>query len=139
MPTPSSPNPLSLVGEGEPTVADAPVTLIRSHTMNLQISGHHLEITPAIHAYVTGKLERVTRHFDNVIDVNVILSVDKLKQKAEVTVHLSGKDVFVEAIEEDLYAAIDSLSDKLDRQIQKYKQKVQDHHRGSKLNVDVPE
>ena len=107
--------------------------------MNLQISGHHLEITPAIHAYVTGKLERVTRHFDNVIDVNVILSVDKLKQKAEVTVRLAGKDVFVEAIEEDLYAAIDSLSDKLDRQIQKHKQKVQDHHRGSKINVDVPE
>ena len=107
--------------------------------MNLQISGHHLEVTPAIHAYVTEKLERVTRHFDNVIDVNVILSVDKLKQKAEVTVHLSGKDVYVEAIEEDLYAAIDVLADKLDRQIQKHKQKVQDHHRGSKLNVDVPE
>ena len=100
--------------------------------MNLQISGHHREITPAIHAYVTEKLERVTRHFDNVIDVNVILSVDKLKQKAEVTVHLSGKDVYVEAIEEDLYAAIDSLADKLDRQIQKHKQKVQDHHRGLK-------
>jgi len=98
--------------------------------MNLQISGHHLEITPAIHDYVTGKLERVTRHFDNVIDVNVILSVDKLKQKAEVTVHLSGKDVYVEVIDEDLYAAIDALGDKLDRQIQKHKQRVQDHHRG---------
>ena len=107
--------------------------------MNLQISGHHLEITPAIHAYVTEKLERVTRHFDNVIDVSVILSVDKLKQKAEVTVRLAGKDVFVEAIEEDLYAAIDSLSDKLDRQVQKYKQKVQDHHRGQKINAVVPE
>jgi len=102
--------------------------------MNLQISGHHLEITPALHDYVTSKLERVTRHFDNVIDVNVILSVDKLKQKAEVTVHLSGKDVFVESIDEDLYAAIDSLADKLDRQIQKYKQKLQDHHRGEKMN-----
>lgn len=101
--------------------------------MNLQISGHHLEITPAIHDYVTGKLERVTRHFDNVIDVNVILSVDKLKQKAEVTVHLSGKDVFVESTDEDLYAAIDNLADKLDRQIQKHKQKIQDHHRGQKL------
>ena len=101
--------------------------------MNLQISGHHLEITPAIHDYVTGKLERVTRHFDSVIDVNVILSVDKLKQKAEVTVHLSGKDVFVESTDEDLYAAIDSLADKLDRQIQKHKQKIQDHHRGQKL------
>ncbi len=98
--------------------------------MNLQISGHHLEITPAIHDYVTGKLDRVTRHFDNVIDVNVILSVDKLKQKAEVTVHLSGKDVYVEVIDEDLYAAVDALVDKLDRQIQKHKQRVQDHHRG---------
>ncbi|MEI7611477.1 MAG: ribosome-associated translation inhibitor RaiA [Betaproteobacteria bacterium] len=101
--------------------------------MNLQISGHHLEITPAIREYAAGKLERVTRHFDSVIDVNVILSVDKLKQKAEVTVHLSGKDVFVEAIDEDLYAAIDSLVDKLDRQIQKHKQKLQDHHRGQKI------
>jgi putative sigma-54 modulation protein len=101
--------------------------------MNLKISGHHLEITPAIHDYVTGKLERVIRHFDNVIDVNVILSVDKLKQKAEVTVHLSGKDVFVEAIDEDLYAAVDGLVDKLNRQIQKHKQKVQDHHRGQKI------
>ena len=104
--------------------------------MNLQISGHHLEVTPAIHDYVLEKLERVTRHFDNVIDVSVILSVDKLKQKAEVTVHLSGKDVHVEAIEEDLYAAIDVLADKLDRQIQKHKQKLQDHHRGQKASLD---
>ena len=83
--------------------------------MNLQISGHHLEITPALHDYVTSKLERVTRHFDHVIDVNVILSVEKLKQKAEVTVHLPGKDIFVEAIDEDLYAAIDGLGD-IDKQ-----------------------
>ena len=102
--------------------------------MNLQISGHHLEITPALHDYVTSKLERVTRHFDHVIDVNVILSVEKLKQKAEVTVHLPGKDIFVVAIDEDLYAAIDGLGDKLDRQIQKHKQKLQDHHRGEKMN-----
>ncbi len=107
--------------------------------MNLQISGHHLEITPAIHDYVSVKLERVTRHFDNVIDVSVILSVAKLKQKAEVTVHMSGKDIFVESIDEDLYAAVDSLVDKLDRQIQKHKQKVQDHHRGQKISHTVQE
>jgi putative sigma-54 modulation protein len=101
--------------------------------MNLQVSGHHLEITPALHDYVTGKLERITRHFDNVIDVNVILSVDKLKQKAEVTVHLAGKDVYVETVDEDLYAAVDGLVDKLERQVQKYKQKLQDHHRGNKI------
>jgi putative sigma-54 modulation protein len=101
--------------------------------MNQQISANHLEVTTAMREYVTGKLERVTRHFDNVIDVNVILSVEKLKQKAEVTVHLPGKDIFVEAIDEDLYAAVDTLVDKLDRQVQKYKQKLQDHHRGEKI------
>ncbi len=111
----------------------------RSYIVNLQISGHHLEITPALHEYVTGKLERVTRHFDHVIDVNVILSVEKLKQKAEVTVHLSGKDIYVESIDEDLYAAIDVLADKLDRQIQKHKQKMQDHHRGQKIGQTVAE
>ncbi|MBK1680345.1 ribosome hibernation-promoting factor, HPF/YfiA family [Rhodocyclus tenuis] len=102
--------------------------------MNVQITGHHLEITPAIRDYLTGKIERVVSHFDHVIAVNAILSVEKLKQKAEVTVHLSGKDVHVEAVEEDLYAAMDSLVDKLDRQVQKYKQKVQDHHRGEKIS-----
>ena len=107
--------------------------------MNLQISGHHLEITPALHDYVSSKLERVTRHFDNVIDVNVILSVEKLKQKAEVTVHLSGKDIYVESIDEDLYAAVDILADKLDRQIQKHKQKLQDHHRGHKPSQTAAE
>jgi putative sigma-54 modulation protein len=105
--------------------------------MNLQVSGHHLDITPALHDYVTGKLERITRHFDNVIDVNVILSVDKLNQKAEVTVHLAGKDVYVESIDEDLYAAVDGLVDKLERQVQKYKQKLQDHHRGNKITDHI--
>lgn len=105
--------------------------------MNLQVSGHHLEITPALHDYVTGKLERITRHFDNVIDVNVILSVDKLTQKAEVTVHLAGKDVYVESVDEDLYAAVDGLVDKLERQVQKYKQKLQDHHRGNKITAHI--
>jgi putative sigma-54 modulation protein len=100
-------------------------------TMNLQITGHHLEVTPAIREYVTSKLERVTRHFDHVIDVNAILSVEKLKQKAEVTLHVRGKDIYAEAEDADLYAAIDSLIDKLDRQVIKHKQKTQDHHRDS--------
>ena len=100
--------------------------------MNLQITGHHLEITPALRDYVTEKISRITRHFDHVIDVSVILTVEKLKQKAEVTVHLPGKEIYVESIDEDLYAAIDLLADKLDRQVLKYKQKLQDHHRGQK-------
>ncbi|GHU25597.1 ribosomal subunit interface protein [Betaproteobacteria bacterium] len=107
--------------------------------MNLQISGHHLEITPAIHEYVTGKLERMARHFDHVIDVSTILSVEKLKQKAEATVRLPGKDIHVEALDENLYTAIDNLADKLDRQVQKHKQKLQEHHRGQKPDHDVEE
>ena len=105
--------------------------------MNLQISGHHLEITPSLHEYVTGKLERVVRHFDHVIDVNAILSVEKLNQKAEVTVHQPGKDIYVESGDQDLYAAIDVLVDKRDRQVQKNKQKLKDHHRGQKPVHDV--
>lgn len=96
--------------------------------MNLQVSGHHLEITPAIRAYITEKLTRITRHFDHVIDVNVILSVDKLAQKIEATVHVRGKDIHVECIHADMYAAIDGLADKLDRQILKHKEKTHDHH-----------
>ncbi len=92
--------------------------------MNLNLSGHHLEITPAIRGYVQAKLERVTRHFDNVIDAHVILSVDKLKQKAEVTLRVRGKDLYCESEEDDLYAAIDLMIDKLDRQVIKYKDRV---------------
>ena len=91
--------------------------------MNLNLSGHHLEITPAIREHVLSKLSKVKRHFDNVIDVNVILSVEKLRQKAEANVHLSGKTIFVECDDENLYVAIDSLIEKLDRQILKHKEK----------------
>lgn len=93
--------------------------------MNLNVSGHHLEVTPAIRTYVSGKLDRVTRHFDHVIDAHVILSVDKLVQKAEVTLHVRGKDIHAECVDADLYAAIDLLVDKLDRQVIKYKDKTQ--------------
>ncbi|WP_303785718.1 ribosome hibernation-promoting factor, HPF/YfiA family [Azovibrio restrictus] len=101
--------------------------------MNLQISGHHIEVTPALREYVEAKLGPVINHFDRVTGVNVILSVEKLKQKAEVTLHVPGKDIFVESSEDDLYAAIDSMFDKLDRQVLKHKQKLQDHHRGDKV------
>jgi putative sigma-54 modulation protein len=98
--------------------------------MNLKLSGHHLEITAAMRDYITGKLGRITRHFDHVIDVNVILSVDNLEQKIEASVHLSGKDIFVESHDTDMYAAIDALVDKLDRQILRHKEKNFEH-RGS--------
>lgn len=95
--------------------------------MNLIVSGHHVEITPSIREYVTGKMQRINRHFDHVIDINVILTVEKLKQKAEVNVHMSGKDIYCECADANMYAAIDVLVDKLDRQILKHKRKVQAH------------
>lgn len=95
--------------------------------MNLNICGRHLDVTPAIREYVTNKLARVLRHFDHVIDTQVMLSVEPLRHKAEITMRLSGKDIHCEALDENLYAAIDALADKVDRQVLKYKDKVQNH------------
>lgn len=92
--------------------------------MNLSVSGHHLEVTPALRSYVRSKLGRVTRHFDHVIDAHVILTANKLRQKAEVTLHVRGKDLHCASEEASLYAAIDLLADKLDRQVLRYKDKL---------------
>jgi putative sigma-54 modulation protein len=96
--------------------------------MNLNINGHHLEVTPAIRNYVIDKLDRVKRHFDHVIDASVTISVVKLVQKADVTLHVRGKDIHAEASHENLYAAIDALADKLDRQVLRHKDKVTNHN-----------
>jgi putative sigma-54 modulation protein len=117
-------------------------TPMKGVLMNLTISGHHLDVTPALREYVLTKLERVTRHFDQVVDINVLLSHEKLKekerrQKAEVTLHVKGKDIFVEQCHEDLYAAIDQLMDKLDRQVCRHKDKVQNHHHQSAKRLDA--
>jgi putative sigma-54 modulation protein len=95
--------------------------------MNLNITGHHIEVTPALREYVQGKVDKVIRHFDHVTSVHVILSVEKLVQKAEITLHVKGKDIYADSSDADLYAAIDLLIDKLDRQVQKYKSKQNDH------------
>ncbi|HWU69683.1 MAG TPA: ribosome-associated translation inhibitor RaiA [Stenotrophobium sp.] len=96
--------------------------------MNLTISGHHIEVTPALREYVTEKLKRVGRHFDHIIAVEVILTVEKLEQKAEATVRASGTTLHAEMVAEDMYAAIDLLVDKLDQQTRKHKEKSRDHH-----------
>ncbi|QSA97952.1 ribosome hibernation-promoting factor, HPF/YfiA family [Methylococcus sp. EFPC2] len=97
--------------------------------MQLNISGHHIEVTDALKNYVTEKFQRLERHFDQVIDIQVILSVEKLAQKAESTVHVNGANLFAEDTQEDLYAAIDGLVDKLDRQIIKHKEKLNERGR----------
>jgi putative sigma-54 modulation protein len=102
--------------------------------MNLHLSGHHGEITPAIRGYVQSKLERITHHFDHVIDVNVILTVEKLSRRVEASVHLRGRDIFCESDDSDMYAAIDGLAAKLDRTIIKHKEKALEHrHVGAAL------
>lgn len=100
--------------------------------MNLTISGHHLEVTPALRSYVTSKLDRIKRHFDQVVDVRVLLAVENMKekelrQKAECNIHIKGIDLFAESTHADLYAAVDDLVDKLDRQVVKHKDRLQSH------------
>jgi len=97
--------------------------------MQIDLTGHHVELTEPLRNYVNEKFERLERHFDHVTDVHVILSVEKLRQTAEATIHISGGKLFAESTSEDMYAAIDSLTDKLDRQIKKHKEKLTDHHR----------
>ena len=101
--------------------------------MNLTISGHHLEVTPALRSYVTTKLDRIMRHFDQVVDVKVLLSVEKQKEKegrqrADCNIHVKGNDLFAESSHQDLYAAVDYLVDKLDRQVINHKNRILDHH-----------
>lgn len=96
--------------------------------MNLTISGHHLEITPSIRDYVAAKLDRVKRHFDHVINVTAILRVDKLVHKVEASLHVKGHDFHAHSEDSNMYAAIDLLADKLDRQIVKHKEKISNVH-----------
>jgi len=95
--------------------------------MNLIIHGHHLEVTPALRSYVQDKLTRIRRHFDHVIDVDVVLSVNKLQQKAEITLRVRGSALHAVSIEPDLYASIDSMMDKLDRQVLRHKDRLKNH------------
>jgi len=95
--------------------------------MQINLTGHHVEITDALRDYVSAKFERLERHFDNIISAHVILNVEKLARIAEATVHVNGGELFATAEEEDMYAAIDNLVDKLDRQIKKHKEKLKAH------------
>lgn len=97
--------------------------------MRTNVSGHHIGFTPALKNYVTNKLNRLQCHFDHVANTHVVLSVEKARQKAEATVHVSGSSLPAEAVERGMYAAIDGLTDKLDRQFKRHKEKLTDYHR----------
>lgn len=107
--------------------------------MNINLTGHHVEVTSAMRDYVSSKMSKIKRHFDHVIDINVILSVEKLRQKAEANVHMPGKNIFVEADGADMYASIDSLVDKLDRQILRHKEKNESYRSNVALKNQEPE
>ena len=96
--------------------------------MQLNVTGHHVVVTNALREYVVNKLEKIERHSDLVSDIHCILTVEKLRHKAEATVSVNGGKIYADATEEDMYAAIDGLVDKLDRQVKKYKEKLVDHH-----------
>ncbi len=96
--------------------------------MQLSVTGHHVDVTAALRQYVENKIEKIERHFDLVTDVHCILTVEKLRHKAEATVNVNGGKIYADATEPDMYAAIDGLVDKLDRRVRKYKEKLADHH-----------
>jgi len=108
--------------------------------MQLNITGHHVDVTDSLKVYVAEKLERLEKHFDHVNNVHVILSVEKQRQKSEATVNINGATLFADSTNEDMYASIDSMVDKLDRQIKKHKEKLKDHHRqeGSDIKHQQP-
>jgi|SRR5690606_6073662 len=96
--------------------------------MQWSVSGHHVEITPSLRNYVGTKLAKLERHFDNMTDIHCVLTVEKLQHRAEATIQVGGGTIHADAIEPDMYAAIDMLVDKLDRQVKKHKEKLTDHH-----------
>jgi putative sigma-54 modulation protein len=105
--------------------------------MQINITGHHVEVTPALRAYVTEKMQRIARHFDQVSSINVILNVEKLQQQAEATVTAAGRTIFATETALDMYASIDKLVDKLDRQVRRYKERITDHHHTKHEPVDT--
>ena len=99
--------------------------------MQVNISGHQLDVTDAMREYVGEKLGKLERHFDKITNVQVIMQVEKLKQQVEATLHVAGREVVANAEHEDMYAAIDLLTDKLDRQLIKHKEKQLNHKQGA--------
>ncbi len=108
--------------------------------MNLTVTGHHVEVTNSMRNYVVEKLQRLQRHSENLFDIQVILSVEKLRQKAEATIKVSGNTLYADTTQPDMYAAIDLLMDKLDRQLIRQKEKSRNHHRkGRQMRMAEPE
>jgi len=109
-----------------------------TQSMNVQVTGHHVEITPALREYVTGKMERLERHLGQMLEAHVILNVEKERNQAEARIEVAGATLFADATTDDMYAAIDALVDKLDSQAKKHKDKSNDHHAASARRAERP-
>ena len=105
--------------------------------MQITITGHHVEVTAALRAYVTEKMQKLERHFDRVNSVNVILNVEKLQHQAEATVNAGGRTIFAAETAKDMYVSIDLLIDKLDRQVRRLKDRITDHQHVKHDTVDT--
>lgn len=97
--------------------------------MNINLTGHHMEITPALRAFTHEKFDKLERHFDKITAINVVFDVEKIRQIAEATVLVAKGELHASSESEDMYTAIDILVDKLDRQLIKHKEKMKGHHR----------
>ncbi len=108
--------------------------------MNLNLSGHHVEVSPALRDYVNLKMQRIERHFDRLIGANIVLTVEKMLHKAEATIHAGGAVLHAHASENDMYAAIDTMTDKLDEQARRHKGKLHGHqaHKAQKHGLQSP-
>jgi len=108
--------------------------------MQLNLTGHHIEITDSLRNYVNEKMQRIERHFDKVTNTHVILTLEGNRHKAEATINMRGNNIFADSTEDNMYAAIDGLIDKLDRQVKKHKEKITDHHQKDTVPpVDIEE
>jgi len=105
--------------------------------MQLNITGHHVDVTDPLKNYVVSKFQKIERHFDLVTDMHCILTVEKLRHKAEATVSVNGVRIYADATQEDMYASIDSLADKLERRVRKHKEKLGDHHARDSLKRTI--
>lgn len=104
--------------------------------MQINITGHHVDLTPALRAYVTEKMQKLARHFDQLNSIHVILNIEKLQQQAEATVNAGRRTLFATHSAADMYASIDGLVDKLDRQVRRHKERITNHHHARHVPVE---
>lgn len=106
--------------------------------MKIQVTGRHIRITKAIHAYVDEKVSKAQKYFNHIVWAQVLLSVEKHTHEAEIIIHASRQTFRALATSENLYAAIDLASDKIDKQLCKYKERLKSRHKEIQPDMELP-